>query len=122
MVYKALLSSKEHSAFTGSKASCSDKVGSTFTAWDGYISGKNIELTKGKQIVQEWKTTEWPEGYPPSILKISLRKKEDGTELTMVQSKVPASQVKQYDEGWHESYWIPMKEYFIKTTNRTKRI
>ncbi len=111
-VYKAILSSKEHSEFTGSKASCTNKVGGRFTAWDGYISGKNIELAKGSEIVQEWRTTEWPEDYPPSILKILLKGKGDGTELTMIQSKVPASQVKKYTKGWYDSYWSPMKQYF----------
>jgi activator of HSP90 ATPase len=111
-VYRAFVSSKEHSAFTGSEAKCNARVGGTFTAWDKYISGKNVELVEGRKIVQEWKTSEWPEGYEPSILKISLKKKGVGTQLSMIQSRVPASQVDQYDEGWYESYWEPLKRYF----------
>jgi activator of HSP90 ATPase len=113
-VYKAFLSSSEHSKFTGSPATISGRVGAKFTAWDGYIIGKNISLVKGKQIVQEWLTTEFPEGYDPSVLKITLKKKGDGTELSLVQSRVPAPQVKNYDEGWYSSYWEPMKAYFSK--------
>jgi activator of HSP90 ATPase len=111
-VYRAFLSSKEHTVFTGSKAKCSARVGGRFTAWDKYISGKNIQLVDGKEIVQEWKTSEWPQGYGPSVLKISLKKKGEGTQLTMVQSRVPASQIDQYDKGWYESYWDPLKQYF----------
>jgi activator of HSP90 ATPase len=111
-VYRAFLSSKEHTEFTGSEAKCSAKVGGRFTAWDKYISGKNVELVEGKTIVQEWKTSEWPEGSEPSILKISLKKKGGGTQLSMIQSRVPASQVDQYDKGWYESYWEPLKRYF----------
>ena len=111
-VYRALLSSKEHTEFTGSEAKCSAKVGGRFTAWDKYISGKNLELVEGNKIVQEWKTSEWPQGYEPSILKISLKKKSGGTQLSMIQSRVPASQVDQYDNGWYESYWEPLKQYF----------
>ncbi len=85
-----------------------------FTACDGYISGKNISLTKGEKIEQEWITSEFPSSYGPSILKISLKKKGDGTELTMVQSKVPAPQLRKYESGWYESYWNPMIEYFEK--------
>ena len=98
-VYKALLSSKEHSEITGSKATCNAREGSKFTAWDGYISGKNVELIKGKKIVQEWQTSEWPEGYEPSILEIFLTKVGSDTELSMVQSKVPSSQAKGYDKA-----------------------
>jgi uncharacterized protein YndB with AHSA1/START domain len=117
-VYLALLSSKQHSDFTGSPAKVSAKAGTRFTAWDEYISGKNIELEPGKKIVQEWITSEFPDGYGPSLLKISLRKKKDGTELSMIQSRVPASQVKKYEGGWHESYWNPMKEYFEKKNGK----
>ena len=60
-VYDALLDPKKHSKFTGSKATGKTKVGAKFTAWDGYISGRNLELEKGKRIVQEWITTDWPE-------------------------------------------------------------
>ena len=111
-VYAAFISSKEHSKFTGSPAKVSGRKGAKFTAWDGYISGKNISLTRGEKIEQEWITSEFPEGYGPSILKILLKKKGDGTELTLVQSKVPASQVDKYKSGWFESYWNPLIAYF----------
>src|SRR5712691_7070538 len=118
-VYQAFLSSKEHTEFTRSMGKCSARVGGSFTAWDKYISGKNIELVAGKKIVQEWKTSEWPEDYEPSILKIFLKKKGGGTQLSMIQSRVPASQVNQYDKGWYESYWEPLKQYF-RTKSRSK--
>lgn len=42
----------------GGKATCNPKVGGNFTAWEGYIFGKNLELRKGTKIMQEWTTTE----------------------------------------------------------------
>ncbi len=117
-VYNALIDAKKHSAFTGSKATCNPKPGGRFTAWDNYISGKNLELVKGKKIVQEWKTSEWPEDYPSSILEFTLTRKKDGTELRMVHSKVPASQMEKYSEGWYSSYWEPLKEYFRKRNGK----
>jgi activator of HSP90 ATPase len=119
-VYEALLSSKKHSDFTGSPAKVSARVGAKFTAWNEYIIGKNLDLQSGKSIVQEWRTTEFPPGYGPSLLKFSLKKVGTGTEITMVQSKVPASQVEKYDEGWQASYWEPMKEYFRVKMKYTK--
>jgi activator of HSP90 ATPase len=113
-VYNALMSSKIHAKFTGSKASGSARVGGKFTAWDGYITAKNLELIKGEKIVQEWKTSEWPEGYPPSILTLKLKAKGGGAELTMIHSKVPASQADNYDSGWVSSYWDPLRAYFKK--------
>ncbi len=113
-VYQAYVDPKKHAEFTGSPASGTPKVGGRFTAWGGYIDGKYVELEKGKRIVHEWTTTEWPEGYPPSLVELTLKPKGKKTELTMVHSKVPAEQAESYTGGWVESYWDPLKSYFEK--------
>ena len=113
-VYEAYVDPKKHAEFTGQSAKGAPKVGSKFTAGDGYISAKHLELQKGKKIVQEWSTSEWPEGYPPSLLEITLKAKGKKTELTMVHSKVPAEQGDYYAGGWKEFYWGPLKSHFAK--------
>ena len=114
-VYDAFLDPKKHSDFTGSEATGKAEVGAEFTAWDGYISGRNLELKKGKRIVQEWTTTEWPKGYPPSRLELTFNE-IDGrrTELTMVHSEIPADQEDELKQGWTDYYWEPLKHYFGK--------
>jgi activator of HSP90 ATPase len=115
-LYNALIDPKTHSAFTGAKATGESKVGGVFTAWDGYISGRYLKLEKGKRIVQEWRTTEWPKDSPPSTVAFTFKEKKGGTELTMVHSRVPADQADSYKQGWIDSYWKPLKEYFEKKT------
>jgi len=117
-IYEAFVNAKKHSAFTGSKATGEGKVGGKFTAWDGYISGKFLELDEGRKIVQEWITTEWPEGYPPSRFELTFREAKDGTEISMVHSDVPAEQAGEVEEGWNEFYWKPLEAYFIKLHKR----
>jgi len=89
-VYDSFMDPKKHAIFTGDAASGSSEVGGEFIAYGGYITAKNLELVRGKRIVQEWTTSEWPEGYPASVLQITLKKVGEGTELTMVHSKVPS--------------------------------
>jgi activator of HSP90 ATPase len=113
-VFEAFVNAEKHSAFTGSKATGNPKVGSKFTAWDGYISGKNLELDKGKRIVQEWTTSDWPQGYPPSRLELTFKKVKEGTQILMVHSGVPADQSDDIRQGWTDFYWNPLKEYFKK--------
>lgn len=115
-VYETLIDAGKHTEFTGSKGTCDPKVGGKFTAWDGYISGKNLKLETGKRIVQEWKTTEWPADYPPSVVEFTFKETQDGTELTMVHSNVPAEQADSYRQGWIDFYWKPLKRYFKKKT------
>ena len=120
-IYDAVADPKIQSKYTGSKTTFDPVVGGKFTAWDDYIDGKNLELVRGKKIFQEWRTTEFPKSYPYSMLEFTFRAKDDGTELKMVHSKVPFSQVKKYDEGWVSAYWDPLRKYLENRNNVKKR-
>jgi len=113
-VYEAYVDPKKHGEFTGSEATGKPVVGGKFTAWDGYISGKFLELEEGKHLVQEWASTDFPEGAPPSRLELTFREVPKGTEIVMVHSNVPKDQEDETAEGWTEFYWEPMKQYFKK--------
>ena len=112
--YDAYVDEKKHSEFTGSEAKIDPKVGGRFTAWDGYIKGKNVELIRGRKIVQEWATSEWPADYPPSRLELSFRKVKTGAEILMEHSGVPVDEVDEVEQGWIDFYWDPLKTYFKK--------
>jgi activator of HSP90 ATPase len=111
-VYDAWLDPKKHAAFTGSSATGSARVGGRFTAWDGYISGVHRELVTGRTIVQDWQTTDWPAGAPPSRLSFSFKAAKGGTAVRMVHSNVPAEQADSLRQGWVDFYWTPLKAYF----------
>jgi len=111
-VYEAYIEEEKQTEFTGSKATSDPRVGGEFTAWDGYITGKYIELKPGKKIVQEWRSSDFPEGTLPSRFEIGLRKVKGGTELTMVHSGVPEEVAEDIAQGWRDYYWEPMKRYF----------
>ncbi|MDA1329838.1 MAG: hypothetical protein DWG76_00885 [Chloroflexi bacterium] len=110
-VYLAWLDSEAHSAMTGSKAEASDQVGGRFTAWDGYITGETLELSAGQRIVQSWRTTEFEESEPDSHLEIEFAPVEGGTKLTLRHTALP-EHGDQYRQGWVDSYFDPMREYF----------
>jgi len=111
-LYKAWLTSKEHAAFTGGAAKVSSKVGGKFTAWDGYISGKNTELKANKKIVQTWRTSEFPEDAPDSILEIDFEEKNGKTKLNLYHYNLQKGDAKKYRNGWRDYYFEPMKQYF----------
>ena len=111
-LYNAWLDSNEHTAFTNSKVSIEKKVGSIFTAQDGFISGKNELLHMNKRIVQSWRTTDFEEETVDSTLEISFDKVEKGTKITLAHSNLPADTGKSYRKEWRDTYFKPMKEYF----------
>jgi activator of HSP90 ATPase len=111
-IYRAWLDSQEHNGFTGSPAQVDPAVGGEFTAWDGYISGKTIELEPFHRIVQAWRTTEFPEDSPDSILEILLEDVDNGAKVTLVHTDIPDGQGEDYRQGWDEYYFQPMQRYF----------
>ncbi len=111
-IYRAWLTSKGHAAMTGGDAKCNAKVGGKFTAWDEYISGKNLELIPDQYIKQSWRTVEFDPDQADSLLEIQLKEIKPGiTELTLTHSDLLSKDIK-YKKGWVESYFDPMKVYF----------
>ena len=111
IVFKALADSKQHSAFTGSKAKIPKRAGRRMSAYGGYISGKVLGLWPGMGLLQTWRTTEWPKGAPDSRLEIRLAPSGKGTRLTMIHSEVPASRAGSLTSGWKAYYWAPLRRY-----------
>jgi activator of HSP90 ATPase len=111
-IYSAWLDSEKHSAFTNSKAEIERKVGSNFTAGDGFISGTNKLLHMNKRIVQTWRSTDFPEDSEDSLLEITFEKVEKGTKVIINHSNLPEGTGKDYRKGWKDNYFKPMKEYF----------
>ena len=108
-VYDALVDSEKHSLFSGSKASISRRVGGTFTAYDGYAEGVNLELVPGRKIVQSWRASDWPDGHY-SKATFAISKVKDGAKLTFTQTGIPDRQYESIKEGWIDFYWKPLKE------------
>lgn len=111
IVYNAWLNSDQHAQMTGGSANVSDTVGESFEAWDGYIQGKNLELDPPKRILQLWRTSEFEDSETDSTLEILFKPEGNGTRVIIRHSDLPPHGM-QYQQGWIDSYFIPMKEYF----------
>jgi uncharacterized protein YndB with AHSA1/START domain len=109
-VYDALMKDKLHKKFTGAPAKISPKVGGAFSCYGGYIKGFNLELKKGKLIVQAWRSQDWPGGFY-SLVTFKLSPESKGkTKLTFIHAGVPADDYSAKSDGWYEHYWNPLQE------------
>jgi len=111
-IYDAWLDSRGHSRMTGSEAHMSAKVGDAVSAWDGYISGRNIALEPGRRIVQSWRSSKFTEDDPDSRITVTLEPVANGTRVTITHSNVPDGHTSYRDGGWQDNYFEPMKQYF----------
>ena len=120
-IYQAWLDSQAHSEMTGGEARQSDQVGAAVSAWDDYISGRNLELVPAERIVQSWRTTQFTDEHEDSVIVVTLEQVEDGTLLTLVHRNVPEGQTGYERVGWQEHYFEPMKKYFAKRAGKTAK-
>jgi uncharacterized protein YndB with AHSA1/START domain len=117
-VYDAWLDSAAHSAMTGARAKIVKGVGGAYSAWDGYITGKTVELIPGQRIVQSWRTTEFAGDDPDSTITVELAPVRTGARLTLTHSGVPDRQTSYEDGGWHDNYFAPMKAHFAREKSK----
>jgi activator of HSP90 ATPase len=111
-VYNAWLDSEAHGSFTGDVAEIDPQVGGKFKAWGGYIWGETLELEPTHRILQSWRTTDFSESAPDSLLEVLIDPLDEGCRITLVHTNIPDGQADGYEEGWRDYYFTPMKEFF----------
>jgi uncharacterized protein YndB with AHSA1/START domain len=111
--YTTWLDSEGHEEMTGGGASFTNEVGTPFTAWDGYIFGKLLELEPHKRILQTWRTSEFDDNTPDSVLEVTFTPSANGTLFTLTHTALDsAASVEKYRSGWEEHYIAPMTDHF----------
>jgi activator of HSP90 ATPase len=111
-IYDAWLDSRGHTAMTGSAAEATAIEGASFTAWGGYITGRNLTLEPSRRIVQSWRTTRFTANDPDSRIEVLLEPTAEGSTLTLHHTDVPDGHTGYQNGGWQEHYFEPMKRYF----------
>jgi uncharacterized protein YndB with AHSA1/START domain len=116
-IYDAWLDTDGHTKMTGSPAHATANVGDPFDAWDGYISGENLELETGKRIVQSWRATSYKDSDEDSQIEVLFEPVEGGTKITLTHTSVPDDQAS-HEPGWVTHYFEPMKRYFGESSGK----
>ncbi|MFN0275424.1 MAG: SRPBCC domain-containing protein [Chitinophagales bacterium] len=110
-LYDIIMLEKLHAEVMQADAKISNKVGGKFDIWDGYITGKNVELIIGKKIVQEWHALEMPLGHISLVTFEFIPQKSNTTLLKFTHANVPVDVSANYEKGWVENYWEPIKAW-----------
>jgi activator of HSP90 ATPase len=110
-LYELYMDAKLHSMIIDGPVEISEKVGSSFNAFRGYITGKNLQLVKNQLIVQSWRGSDWEQKDADSAFLISLEQKGDDAVLNMIHANVPDDKADDLDKGWYDHYWNPWKQH-----------
>ena len=110
-IFEALTDAKKFSELTGSPAEIDSISGGKFSCFDGMITGQTIEISPSSRLVQAWRVGNWEPGIY-SIVKFEIEKlNEMETKLIFDHTGFPEEHRVHLDQGWHERYWTPLKDY-----------
>jgi activator of HSP90 ATPase len=109
-VYGALVDLKQFAEVTGQPATGESTVGAAFSAFDGYVTGRHIELVPDKRVVQAWRAKSWPEGVH-SIVRFELMPDGKGTRLVFDHEGFPEKEKEHLSGGWQTMYWEKIAKY-----------
>jgi activator of HSP90 ATPase len=110
-LYDLYMNADQHSHITGGPVTITDKEGGNLSAHQGYITGKNLRLVRGKLIVQTWRAMNWNADDVDSIFILTFEPKGKDVAMSMVHANIPDEHVAGVDKGWHEHYWNPWKQH-----------
>ncbi len=85
----------------------SKEVGGAFSAFGGYVTGRQIELVAGQRIVQAWRAGSWAPGAY-SIARFELSPQGAGTKLEFEHAGFPQGDAEHLLAGWKGNYWEPL--------------
>lgn len=113
-VYEAWLDERQHTAFTGARASVAPWVGGRHTCLDGFAAGTLVRFDTGRSILMTWRASDFPAQAPDSTVEVLFEPIAGGVKLTVVHSGIPAGLGGKYKELWRDHYLDPLKKVLTK--------
>ncbi len=110
-LYDLYMDAEKHSRIIGDTVKITDKEGTSFKAYNTYITGKNLQLIKDTLIVQSWRADDWDDEAIDSTFIIKLESKGKDVVLKMTHANVPEKQAQGLKKGWNDFYWKPWKDH-----------
>jgi activator of HSP90 ATPase len=110
VIFELFMDQEKQSKYTETKCTVGREAGEEFSCYDGWVLGKNVVIVQDEKIIQEWRSNDWVEGHY-SNLTIELIPKNNGTELLLSQTEIPADKIEDITKGWKSHYFDKMKKY-----------
>ncbi|HEV7454820.1 MAG TPA: SRPBCC domain-containing protein [Candidatus Saccharimonadales bacterium] len=112
-VWQALTDAKLIEQWGAGPAKMGDTTGGTFSLWGGDIHGTNTKVVPEKLLEQDWYGHDDPSRcYKVSFAFAPLH--EDMTTVKLIHADVPDDEAKDFEDGWRDYYFDPIKELLEK--------
>jgi hypothetical protein len=100
-----------HAAFTGAPVAIAARVGATFEAFGGALSGTILQLVPRRLIVQAWRSTNFGKRDIDSTLVLAFSPHGKGGRIELTHVNVAERDFGGVSEGWSKYYFRPWRAY-----------
>lgn len=96
--------------FATKPAVISRELGSAFSLFGGYITGRQVEVVPDQRLVQAWRAGSWPAGVH-SIARFELVAEGLGTKIVFDHTGFPQGDGEHLAAGWKAHYWEGLEKF-----------
>ena len=114
-LFDMYLDPETHGGFTGMPVTVSAVPGSSFSAFNGVITGAILQVVPKRLIVQSWRSPYWGPTDLDSTLVLTFLAENDGARIELTQTNVVDADFAGVSQGWEKYYWAPWREYLERT-------
>jgi activator of HSP90 ATPase len=90
----------------------SRELGSAFSLFGGYITGRQSELVANERVVQAWRAGSWPVGIY-SIARFEFEAEGSGTKIVFDHTGFPHGLAEHLAAGWKSRYWEGLENFLV---------
>jgi uncharacterized protein YndB with AHSA1/START domain len=96
--------------FATKPAVLSRELGSAFSLFGGYVTGRQIDLVPDQRLVQAWRAGSWAVGVY-SIARFELVADGAGTKIVFDHTGFPQGTAEHLAAGWKSHYWEGLEKF-----------
>ncbi len=117
-VWDTWMDARKMEGLTGSVATIEPRVGGAYELWEGSVRGEFVYLRRPDVIVCTWRTEDFDYSDNDSRLEMSLRAIPAGTQVRVVQDRIPHKLKNQFVMAWNEVLFPAMARKITGVTLR----
>ena len=111
LVYELLTNGTKFGEVTGQPGKGGETEGVPFSLFDGWLTGRQVELIPNEMIAQAWRFQNWESGIY-SMIRFKLLPEGNGTRLILDQDGIPAVFHEHVKTNWDGFYFAPFRKHF----------
>lgn len=116
-VFRALTDARRVRQWSGQSGRVPKTIGGAFSWFDGWVTGRVLAFEEGKRLAMTWAVSEWPDGTPASIVRMTFSGTAKRTRLRIGHLGLPnARESASHKKGWEEFVFGPLRVHLASRT------